>query len=83
MRIEPAADPLAAVANDAVALDVAADAGVQVSHRFEGVVARAAWGVAPFALRRVEASGLAHARCATHRDAEALVAERQAEEMER
>ena len=39
VRVEAAADALAAVAHDAVTLDVAAHAGVEVPHRLEGVVA--------------------------------------------
>ena len=72
VRVEAAADALAAVADDAVALDVAAHAGVEVPVRLERVMAGAARRIAPLALRGVEAARVLHR--AAHRDADALVA---------
>ena len=61
MRVEAAADALAAVARHAVALDVAGDARVQVPLGLEAVVPGAAGRVAPDVLRGVETAAVADA----------------------
>src|SRR5688572_23904576 len=74
MRVEAASDALSAVTNDAVALDVAADAGIEVSHRLETVVARPPRRIAPLGLGRVEPAGFADGGRTAHGHPQPLMA---------
>src|SRR5262245_13829031 len=74
VRVEAGANPLPSVAGHAIPLGVARDAGVQVSLRLVGVVARPSGRVAPLHLGRMKASAVSHAGRRAHRDARAHVA---------
>src|SRR5579883_2421864 len=74
MRVEAAADADRSVAGDAVALEVAAHARVQVALGLERVMPRLSRRIAPDGLRRVEPPAVLLVRRARLRDADAHVA---------
>src|SRR5262249_10195257 len=73
-RVEARADAGAAVADHAVALDMAAHTRVQVVLGLERVMPGLSRRVAPDLLRRMEAPRHAHVRGCAHRDPQALMA---------
>jgi hypothetical protein len=74
VRIETAADSLAAVTRHAIALDVTRDARVQISFGFERVMSGLTRRIAPNRFRRMESPRITCARRTAHRNADAHVA---------